>query len=121
LKKDLNRGITDIQYNLLKLPQQLTFSSGKVVSYQYDAGGSKLKMSVTGAGSETRDYMGPFQYLNNALFEISHEEGRYSLSGGYEYFHKDHLAGPTLWQRVDKLFTLTLAFSFSRSPLGFCV
>jgi RHS repeat-associated protein len=89
LKKDLNRGITDIQYNLLKLPRQLTFSSGKVISYQYDAGGRKLKMSVS--GGETRDYVGSFQYLNNALFEIGHEEGRYSPTGGYEYFHKDHL------------------------------
>lgn len=91
LKKDLNRGITDIKYNLLKLPRQLTFSSGKVVSYQYDASGRKLKMSVTGTGSETRDYVGPFQYLNNALFEVTHEEGRYSPSSGYESFHRDHL------------------------------
>jgi RHS repeat-associated protein len=89
LKKDLNRGITDIRYNLLKLPRQLTFSSGKVVQYQYDANGRKLKMSVS--GGDVRDYVGPFQYLNNALFEIGHEEGRHSPSGGYEYFHKDHL------------------------------
>jgi len=40
---------------------------------------------------ETRDYIGPFQYLNNALFEIGNEEGRYSPASGYEYFHKDHL------------------------------
>ncbi|MCY7357007.1 MAG: RHS repeat-associated core domain-containing protein [Rudanella sp.] len=94
LKKDLNRDISLIEYNMLKLPRQITFNSGKVVQYQYDALGNKLKMNVSGGQTglaETRDYVGVFQYLNNTLFEIAHEEGRNSPTGGYEYFHKDHL------------------------------
>jgi RHS repeat-associated protein len=92
LKQDLNRNITLIEYNHFKLPRRVTFSTGKVVTYQYDATGQKLQMSLTGAGTESRDYLGPFQYLNGALFEIGHEEGRYTPTGGYEYFHKDHLS-----------------------------
>jgi Domain of unknown function (DUF6443) len=89
LKKDLNRGISLIEYNLLKLPRKITFSNGKVVQYQYDAMGKKLNMTVV--GGDSRDYVGPFQYLNGNLFEVQTEEGRYTPGGGYEYFHKDHL------------------------------
>ncbi|MBC3786171.1 hypothetical protein [Spirosoma utsteinense] len=64
LKSDLNRGISQIQYNLLKLPSQLSFSSGKVVTIRYDAQGTKLSMSSTVAGATThRDYVaGVYQY-----------------------------------------------------------
>jgi RHS repeat-associated protein len=93
LKSDANRRITDIQYNLLKLPRQITFSTGTVLTFQYDATGRKLKMTSTPtSGTATvRDYVGPFQYLDNTLFEIAHPEGRYSPANGYEFFHKDHL------------------------------
>jgi RHS repeat-associated protein len=39
----------------------------------------------------TRDYIGPFQYVNGVLTEISTDEGRWTPGGGYEYFIKDHL------------------------------
>ncbi len=93
MKADLNRGITQIDYNLLKLPRQITFTSGKVVSYTYSASGQKLRMSVT--NGETRDYVGPFQYLNNTLFDVANDEGRAVPDGAngyrFEYFHHDHL------------------------------
>lgn len=91
LKKDLNRSITDIQYNSSKLPRQISFSNGKLVSYIYSADGRKLRMnSSTG---EVRDYIGPFQYLNGNLFEVAHEEGRVAAGSPntYEYFQRDHL------------------------------
>lgn len=110
LKQDLNRGINLIEYNLLKLPRRVTMANNTTVTYQYNANGQKLKMivggmvSLTGINSmegvvvnqkagelEVRDYIGVFHYLNNGLFEISNEEGRYSPTSGYEYFHKDHL------------------------------
>ncbi len=92
LKSDLNRGISQIQYNHLKLPSRLSFSSGKVVSIRYDAQGTKLSLSSTLSGATSvRDYVaGVYQYLtpaggSRALAEIAHEEGRYTPAGGYEY------------------------------------
>ncbi|GAB2531733.1 DUF6443 domain-containing protein [Spirosoma aerophilum] len=56
LRSDLNRGITQIQYNHLKLPSQLSFSSGKVVSIRYDArGGTKADLGRWRAGSGVPD------------------------------------------------------------------
>jgi RHS repeat-associated protein len=89
LKKDRNRGIDEIVYNHLKLPERVTFTGGKVVSYTYTATGQKLRMSST--TGEIRDYVGPFQYLNGNLFEIGNPEGRYTPANGYEYYHRDHL------------------------------
>ncbi|AUD02689.1 hypothetical protein CWM47_13085 [Spirosoma pollinicola] len=117
LRSDLNRGISQIQYNLLKLPSQISFSSGKVVSIRYDALGTKLSLSSTVGGATTqRDYVaGVYQYLtpaggSRALAEVAHEEGRYTPAGGYEYFLKDHLgntrvvlgqSGVTQWNDYD--------------------
>ncbi|GAB4044466.1 DUF6443 domain-containing protein [Spirosoma litoris] len=95
LKVDRNRGITEIQYNPLKLPRKISFGSGttvtKTVSYTYTASGQKLRMSTS--TGEVRDYIGPFQYLNSAPFEVTHEEGRVlpGSTNGYEYFLRDHL------------------------------
>ncbi len=89
----MNRGISLISYNLLKLPQTLTISS-RTVSYSYSASGQKLRMSNS-APAQVRDYIGPFQYLNGILFEVSHGEGRVAVDAAgnyrYEYFHRDHL------------------------------
>ena len=43
LYKDLNRGITGIDYNLLNLPEKITFENGSNIRYRYDADGAKLK------------------------------------------------------------------------------
>ncbi|QMW02853.1 DUF6443 domain-containing protein [Spirosoma foliorum] len=88
LKKDLNRGITDIQYNLLKLPKQISFSTGKVVSYTYTATGQKLRMSSS--TGQIRDYLAESENLNGQFDCLYTPEGR-AFSGGYEYYHKDHL------------------------------
>ena len=89
LTKDGNKGISSIAYNHLKLPRQVSFSNGKVIDYQYDAAGAKLRMSV--AGGEVREYVGNQVWLNGSLFEVAHEEGRYTPTGGYEFFLPDHL------------------------------
>jgi RHS repeat-associated protein len=97
LRQDKNRRIDEIRYNLLKLPRELvSFSGSRVVSYTYTATGQKLRMQegpATGVSGTTsvRDYIGPFQYVNGVLTEISTDEGRWTPSGGYEYFIKDHL------------------------------
>ena len=43
LTKDLNKNITDIQYNFLNLPDMVTFSDGSTISYLYSADGVKLR------------------------------------------------------------------------------
>ena len=43
LTKDLNKGITDIQYNCLNLPSAVTFSDGSTITYVYAADGTKLR------------------------------------------------------------------------------
>jgi RHS repeat-associated protein len=47
--------------------------------------------SAQNTPTSVRDYVGPFQYVNGVLTEISTDEGRWTPSGGYEYFIKDHL------------------------------
>ena len=95
LKEDKNKGITNIIYNHLNLPSQITFASGKI-EYFYDAVGTKQKKKVTnGTVITTTDYAGNYIYRNNALQFISQPEGYLELDGqgGYDYTYqyKDHL------------------------------
>jgi len=43
LKKDLDRDIVTIQYNLLNLPEIIQFKNGNQIKNLYDAGGQKLR------------------------------------------------------------------------------
>ena len=88
LKKDLNKGISEIQYNYLKLPRRIDFTNGSWVTYQYSASGAKLK-KVT-SGGITTDYVGNKIYENGNLYQIGHDEGRI-VNGIYEYNITDHL------------------------------
>ena len=42
MTQDLNKRISSIQYNLLNLPQNITYSTGSTIAYTYDAAGKKL-------------------------------------------------------------------------------
>jgi RHS repeat-associated protein len=88
LKSDLNKGISQIDYNYLKLHKRITFSDGRVVNFQYDASGKKLK-EIASNGDMT-DYVGNKIYKNNALYQIAHDEGRI-INSNYEYNINDHL------------------------------
>jgi RHS repeat-associated protein len=96
MKKDLNKGITtDIAYNYLNLPTQVTID-GQNINYTYDATGKKLRKLVNGT---TTDYAGGFQYENNVLQffptaegYVDHNAGNYS----YVYQYKDHLGNVRL-------------------------
>ena len=88
LKKDLNKGISSIEYNYLKLPRKVTYSNGNTLENQYDATGKKLK-SISSDGV-TYDFVGNTIYKNNVLYQISHDEGRI-VNEQYEYDIKDHL------------------------------
>jgi RHS repeat-associated protein len=83
LKTDKNKGITQIDYNFLDLPQQVQLGGNKQVAYVYDGNGRKVEKKTTVNGNpQSATY-----YLDNALYEkqgagnyglyqIGHEEGR---------------------------------------------
>ncbi len=93
---DLNKGITDITYNRMNLPEVITFSSGNEIHYLYDAAGSKLQKITypSSGGQTTTDYSGGFVYTNNTVDFFAFSEGRVRKVSGnwqYEYDLKDHL------------------------------
>jgi len=62
------------------------------------------------SGGDSRDYVGPVEYLNSSLFAIKHPEGRLAQGTTYEYFLTDHLgniravatnSGITQWTEYD--------------------
>jgi RHS repeat-associated protein len=88
LRKDNNKDITQIDYNYLKLPKQITLTGGRWIKYEYDASGAKLKKTLS-TGKVT-DYEEDEIYVNGILYQTSHDEGRI-VDGIYEYNITDHL------------------------------
>ncbi|HEY1201042.1 MAG TPA: hypothetical protein VGE79_08685, partial [Niastella sp.] len=111
LLTDKNKRITGISYNHLNLPQLINVNkdNGAVkgnITYTYDAAGNKLKKTVTdntNGTTTTTLYIAGFEYSNDTLQQIAHDEGRiryakkYFLNGDsayqyfYDYFLKDQL------------------------------
>jgi RHS repeat-associated protein len=111
LTADKNKKITNISYNYLNLPQQISVNKDDgtakgTITYTFDATGMKLKKTVAdylNATTTTTLYISGFEYRNDTLQQIAHEEGRvryakkYFLNGDsayqyfYDYFLKDHL------------------------------
>lgn len=91
---DLNKGIT-VTYNHLNLPTMVNFGSNKVITYQYDALGSKVQKAVyqNGQAPKYRDYVGGIEYTTtNGLEHILTATGRIVPGSGnyvYEHFYKD--------------------------------
>ncbi|MFQ6601766.1 DUF6443 domain-containing protein [Flavobacterium sp. C3NV] len=96
MKTDANKGInTNIAYNYLNLPTQITLPGG-TISYVYDATGIKQRKIV---GTITTDYSTGFQYENNLLQFFPQPEGYVSNNNGvfeYIYQYKDHLGNVRL-------------------------
>ena len=92
LTKDLNKGITDIQYNCLNLPSAVTFSDGSTITYVYAADGTKLRtVHKIGGATTTTDYCGNVVYENGAQKLLITEEGYITLSDNkYYYYLNDH-------------------------------
>ncbi|MGB5990639.1 MAG: RHS repeat-associated core domain-containing protein, partial [Marinifilaceae bacterium] len=91
MTRDLNKGIKDIKYNELNLPESISFADGKKISYIYSATGEKLQNIV---GGKTISYCGGFVYEDKKLAYILNSEGRYVVDGSdgvYEYNICDHL------------------------------
>uniref|UniRef100_UPI002491868E RHS repeat-associated core domain-containing protein n=1 Tax=Tenacibaculum aiptasiae TaxID=426481 RepID=UPI002491868E len=95
MKTDANKGITNIVYNHLNLPTQVTIG-GQNISYTYDAAGMKLKKVVNGT---TTEYAGNYMYENNVLQFFNHPEGyvkKDNTGFKYVYQYKDHLGNVRL-------------------------
>jgi RHS repeat-associated protein len=73
LTKDTGKGISDITYNYLNLPQTIT-KSGQAISYNYTADGTKRKVNF-GTG-KVYDYVAGLVYVNDTLEFIPTAEGR---------------------------------------------
>jgi RHS repeat-associated protein len=96
LTKDQNKGISNISYNILNLPQTITITNKGTITYLYDAAGNKLSKTVNAAGqaAKTTQYLGGMIFEGDMLQHVATEEGRVRLASGqwrYDYFLKDHL------------------------------
>ncbi|WP_346425742.1 DUF6443 domain-containing protein [Flavobacterium sp. KMS] len=60
---DENKNITEIHYNHLNLPTQITFGAGNSITYIYNAAGQKIEKIITeGTINTYTNYLGGFQY-----------------------------------------------------------
>ncbi|WP_281681684.1 RHS repeat domain-containing protein, partial [Zunongwangia profunda] len=95
LTSDANKGITNITYNHLNLPELITIE-GQTIDYAYDATGVKLKKTF---GSTNTEYAGNFIYKDGILEFFSTPEGYVSYDNGqfnYVYNYVDHLGNVRL-------------------------
>ena len=92
LIKDLNKKITNIQYNYLNLPDRIEFEGGSYVSYRYDAAGKKLRAVHCIAGNTTTtDYCGSVIFENGTPKTVLTEAGFVSLNDNkYHYYLQDY-------------------------------
>src|SRR5690606_7122359 len=97
---DQNKGITNIKYNHLNLPTEVTFNTGKI-KYTYDAAGTRMakKVEPSSGVAVTTDYLGGFQYENNELKFFHQPEGFVQKENNqyiYHFIYKDHLGNNRL-------------------------
>lgn len=102
LVKDLNKGISDIKYNLLNLPEQIKFTSANnpVNSYVYSAGGKKLSVIHKSTTEKRTDYIGNMIYENGSLKRIL-VDGGYIENGVYHFYIQDHLGNNRIVAKSD--------------------
>ena len=94
LIKDLNKNISNIEYDYLNLPTLVQFPELRKVYNQYDAEGTKKFLAYEDADRTFVD----FNYKNNAIYKegllskLLTEEGYITFDYGimYHYFVKDH-------------------------------
>ncbi|WP_288910166.1 RHS repeat-associated core domain-containing protein [uncultured Bacteroides sp.] len=92
LTKDLNKNISNIQYNSLNLPSKVTFTDGSTIEYTYAADGTKLKVvHKIGSTTTTTDYCGNVIYENGVQKLLLTEAGYLTLADSkYHYYLQDH-------------------------------
>ena len=92
LTKDLNKNITEIQYNILNLPSHIRFAGGSSIVYEYAADGSKIRTTHTINDNVTSTvYCGNAVYENGSLTMLLNESGYYSFQDNkFHFYIKDH-------------------------------
>ena len=92
LTKDLNKNITEIQYNILNLPSHIRFADGSSIVYEYAADGSKIRTTHTINDNVTSTvYCGNAVYENGSLKMLLNESGYYSFQDNrFHFYIKDH-------------------------------
>ena len=92
LTKDLNKNISEIQYNCLNLPRKVTFTDGSTIEYTYAADGTKLRTKhVINGTTTTTDYCGNVIYENGVQKLLLTEAGYLTLADSkYHYYLQDH-------------------------------
>ena len=96
LIKDLNKGISNIEYDVLGNLKFITFSNGFKTKYVYDAAGNKLRTTHESAVTNTTDYIGNFIFEDGKLSKFLFDGGYCSFDNSqnptFHYYEKDHLA-----------------------------
>jgi RHS repeat-associated protein len=121
ITSDLNKGITNIQYNYLNLPTKITCTNpigggSRYIYFVYDASGQKhqkiTKDINCGFGGciypepVTYTYVNGIEYKNGVLQRFAHTEGAVALQSdnttyAHEYVIKDHLGNTRVTYRDD--------------------
>ena len=95
LVKDLNKGISNIVYDVLGNLKCITFSNGFKTRYIYDAAGNKLRTTHESAVTNTTDYVGNFVFEDGKLSKYLFDGGYCSFGQNqnpvFHYCEKDHL------------------------------
>ena len=95
LIKDLNKGISNIEYDILGNLKCISFSNGFKTKYVYDAAGNKLRTTHESAVTNTTDYIGNFVLEDGKLSKYLFDGGYCSFNNGqnptFHYYEKDHL------------------------------
>ena len=88
MTRDLNKGISNITYNLLNLPGEITFSDGRKVKYIYTADGTKLAVSYYDRLGKLMDrvaYIGNYILRNGVVDRILTPSGYIKNDTVYSY------------------------------------
>ena len=95
LVKDLNKGISNIEYDILGNLKCITFSNGFKTKYIYDAAGNKLRITHESVVTNTTDYIGNFVLEDGKLSKNLFDGGYCSFDNNqnptFHYYEKDHL------------------------------
>ena len=95
LVKDLNKGISNIEYDVLGNLKCVTFNNGFKTKYVYDAAGNKLRTTHESVVTNTTDYIGNFIFEDGKLDKYLFDGGYCSFDNNqnpsFHYYEKDHL------------------------------
>ena len=95
LIKDLNKGISNIEYDILGNLKCISFSNGFKTKYVYDAAGNKQRTTHESAVTNTTDYIGNFIFEDGKLSKFLFDGGYCSFDNSqnptFHYYEKDHL------------------------------